>query len=146
VNAPLTTLEAQWLREGFALWPMAGRFVPSIARVFFKQEDYLTFRVEALPDHCNGFNILHGGFIATMADIWLAYNVARLLPKEARFATSNLNIDYLKSVEAGHWLESKIDRINLGRRFCHAAGVILSDDQPIAAMRAVFAVLNTHSG
>lgn len=142
MTSRLTTLEEQWLREGFSAWPTSGRFVPALARMFFKpQGEYLTFRVEVAPDHCNGFNIVHGGFISTMADSWLACNVAHLLPKETRFVTASLSVDFLRPVKAGAWLESEIDRIKLGARLCHAAGAILSDGQPVAAMRAVFAVL-----
>jgi len=138
-----TAFEQQWLREGFTVWPTAGRFMPSLARIFFKpQGQHLIFRVEIGPNHCNGFNIVHGGFTSAMADSWLACNVAHLLPKETRFVTASLNVDFLRPVKAGAWLESEIDRIKLGSRLCHAAGAILSGDQPIAAMRAVFAIIN----
>jgi uncharacterized protein (TIGR00369 family) len=138
-----TELQEQWLREGFSVWPMAGRFVPALAQVFFKPDgEYLTFRVEVVPDHCNGFSVVHGGFISTMADIWLGYNVAHHLPKETRFATANLSVDFLHPVKAGAWLESAIDRIKLGSYLCHASGAILSDGRPVAAMRAVFAILS----
>ena len=138
-----TPLEQQWLGEGFSIWPVAGRFVPSLARIFCKPDDkHLSFRVEIVPDHCDGFGILHGGFMSTMADIWLAYNVARLLPKETRIATASLSVDFLISVETGHWLESEIDRIKLGSRLCHASCAILSNGRPVAAMRDLFAVLS----
>lgn len=138
-----TTLEEQWLREGFSVWPTAGRFVPNLAQVFFMSKgEYLIFRVAVTPEHCNGFDIVHGGFISTMADSWLGYNVAHLLPKETRFVTVSLSVDFLRSVKAGAWLESEIDRIKLGSRLCHASGAILSDGRPVAAMRGVFAVLN----
>ena len=141
-----TALEEQWLRDGFSVWPAAGRFVPALFRVFFKPDgEHLSFRVEVLLEHCNGFNIVHGGFISTMADTWLACNVAHLLPKETRFVTASLSVDFLRSVKAGAWLESEIDRIKLGSRLCHASGAILSDGQPVAAMRAVFAVLSQPS-
>lgn len=100
--------------------------MPAFARVFYKPNGkHLTFRVEVLPDHCNGFDILHGGFISTMADIWLGYNVVHLLLKDARFATSSLSVEFLRAVRPGQWLESETDRINLGPRLCHASGAIL---------------------
>ncbi|MHB8623198.1 MAG: PaaI family thioesterase [Sulfuricaulis sp.] len=137
-----TTLEEQWLSEGFSIWPTPGRFVLSLARIFFKPNgEHLTFRVIVTAGHCNGLDIAHGGFISTLADSWLACNVAHLLPEETRFVTASLSVDFLRPVKAGAWLESEIDRIKLGSRLCHASGAILSDGQPIAAMRAVFAVL-----
>ncbi len=136
-----STREAQWLHEGFRAWPSTGRFAPAVARMFFRPDGgHLIFRVEVVPDHCNGYDTAHGGFISTLADIWLAANVAHRLPKEARFATASLHVDFLRSTTAGDWLESEIDRIKLGSRLCHASGAILCNGKPVAAMRAVFAI------
>lgn len=138
-----TVLEQQWQGQGFTAWPSAGGFIPMLTRLFYKpQGEHLVFRAEIRPDHCNGFHIVHGGFIATMADSWLACNVAHLLPKSARFVTASLSVDFLRPLEAGAWIESEIDRIKLGSRLCHASGAILSEDRPVASMRALFAILN----
>jgi uncharacterized protein (TIGR00369 family) len=138
-----TGREALWLQQGYAPWPMAGRFVPAIARVFFKPAAaWLAFRVEASALHCNGFGLLHGGFISTMADIWLGYNVAHMLDPGARFVTSSLSVDFLGTARAGDCLDSQIDRIKLGARLCHASGAILVGDKPVAAMRAAFTVVS----
>jgi len=144
MNQAYSSLETQWLREGFSDWPKRGNFVPAIARMFFKPDaDRLIFRVEVLRAHCNGYHIAHGGFISTMADVWLANNVAHPLPKDSHFVTASLSVDFLRPVKAGAWLESEIDRIKHGSRLHHASGAILSDGRPVAAMRAVFAVLNS---
>lgn len=143
MTSNFTALEEQWQQQGFIVWPTAGRFIPRLTRMFYKpQAEHLVFRVEVSPDHCNGFNIAHGGFISTMADSWLACNVAHLLPPQTRFVTASLSVDFLHPVKAGAWIESEIDRIKLGSRLCHASGAILSDDRPVAAMRAVFAIIN----
>ena len=127
------------LAEGFAVWPMAGRFVPGLARIFFRHEgNHLVFGATTEAAHCNGFGIVHGGFISTLADIWLAYSVAHLLPREAHFATANLQVDFLKGVKAGQWLESRIDRIVLGSTLCRASGAIVCAGQAIAGMHATF--------
>ncbi|WP_051710481.1 PaaI family thioesterase [Andreprevotia chitinilytica] len=141
-----TALEAQWLEEGFAIWPARGHFVPSFAQIYYKPTiaaagPGLIFRLEVAPAHCNGFDIAHGGFISTMADVWLANNVGHQLPKETRFVTSSLSVDFLRPVKAGQWIESEIDRIKLGGLLCHASGAILCDGKAIAAMRATFAVI-----
>ncbi len=126
-------------REGFSAWPTAGRFVPELARIFFRHEgNHLVFGATTEAAHCNGFGIVHGGFISTLADIWLAYNVAHLLPKKEHFATANLQVDFLKGVKAGQWLESRIDRIALGSILCRASGTIVCAGQAIAGVHATF--------
>lgn len=128
--------------EGFSVWPNKGRFVPSFATFLFKPSGpHLIFRVEVSPDHCNVAGIAHGGFLSTLADVWLGSNVAHQLPQGTRFVTANLSVDFLKPVASGTWLESTIDRIKIGSRLCHASGAILADGQPVAAMRATFALL-----
>ena len=102
---------------------------------------HLVFRLEARPNHCNGHATLHGGFIATLADIWLAYNVIHMLPKTVSVVTASLTVDYLAPIQAGDILESQIDRVRVGAKLCHASGAILRRGLPVAAMRGSFAVI-----
>lgn len=137
-----TTLEQAWLAEGFHPSPMHGPFVRDLVRLFARPDgELLRFRLEIRPEHCNGYATVHGGFIATLADIWLAYNVYHRLPRGARIVTANLSVDYLAPAAAGDWLESEIDRVRVGSRLCHASGAILNARKPVAAMRATFALL-----
>ena len=129
--------------NGFAPWPSKGPFVPSFAKFWYRSsEERLIFRVEVLPAHGNSGGIAHGGFLATLADVWLGANVAHRLPAHARFVTANLSVDYLKPVAIGAWLESEIDRIKVGTRLCYASGAILADSTAVVAMRATFALLD----
>lgn len=80
--------EEGWLREAFRPWEYTGPYVPALGKGFFRPAGkHLLFRVEILPWHCNGSQTVHGGFVATTADSWLALNVAHALPTEARFTT-----------------------------------------------------------
>lgn len=146
-NGDYTALEQAWLAEGFSPSPMHGPYVHELVRQFAKREgEHLRFRLEVRPEHCNGYATAHGGFLATLADVWLAYNVYHRLPQSARIVTANLSVDYLAPASAGQWLESQIDRIKLGSRLCHASGAILRQGTPVIAMRASFAVLEGGRG
>jgi uncharacterized protein (TIGR00369 family) len=135
-------LEQAWLAEGFSVLPMHGPYVSGSVRLFARPEDHhLHFRVAVLPEHCNGYATAHGGFLATLADIWLAYNIYHRLPKGARMVTANLTVDYLAPAVPGGWLESQIDRVRLGSRLCHASGAILAAGRPVVAMRGTFAMI-----
>ncbi len=142
-----TPLELSWLAEGFELVPMHGPFVHGIVRQFARPETHhLRFRALVLAEHCNGYATAHGGFLATLADIWLAYNIYHRLPQGARMVTANLTVDYLTPVGAGDWLESQIDRVRLGSRLCHASGAILTTGRPVVAMRGTFAMIEAKAG
>lgn len=128
--------------RGFVQWPSKGAFVPSFATLWYRRSgERLVFRVEVSPAHCNSAHIAHGGFLSTLADVWLGANVAQQLPSDTRFVTANLTVDFLMPVSIGTWLESEIDRIKIGTRLCYASGAILADGVAVAAMRATFALL-----
>lgn len=90
---------------------------------------------------CNGGKIAHGGFVATLADSWLAWAVEDVLPEKSRIVTAVLTVDYLRAAHPGSCLEGAIDRVKVGRRLCHASGMIISNGRDIAAARGMFAVV-----
>ncbi|MBA2724238.1 MAG: PaaI family thioesterase [Methylibium sp.] len=134
-------LREAWQREGFQAWALEPGFLPGFAVLMYRPcVDGLEFRVEVLAQHCNESGGVHGGFLSTMADVWLGYNVAHRLPRETRIATAGLSVDFLATAHAGHWLHSTIDRVKVGQRLCHASGAILSEHGVVAAMRGSFAI------
>ena len=90
--------------------------------------------------HCNGFGSAHGGFISTLADVWAAHCLVPRLEPSARFATSNLAVDFLSRVQAGDWLQSETDRIRVGRRICVVTLAIVCGERAVALARASFSL------
>lgn len=138
----MSPVEREWLAHGYTRSPAAGPFVPAIARIFQRHEGaQRRFRVEVTAQHCNGGGRGHGGFIATLADVWLAAALADQLASAARFVTASLQVDFLEAVRPGDCLESEIDWVRPGSRLCYASGRICAGGRPVAAMRGVFAIL-----
>jgi uncharacterized protein (TIGR00369 family) len=138
----MSPVEREWLAQGYAPWSAGGPFVPAIARIFQRQDGaQRRFRIEVTAQHCNGGGRGHGGFIAMLADVWLASALAAQLAPAARFVTASLQVDFLEAVRPGDCLESEIDWFRPGSRLCHASGRICSGGRPVAAMRGVFAIL-----
>lgn len=132
-----------WLDSGFSIWQMPCAFTPWIAPFFFRESDAdLVFRVEVDAQHCNGAGTAHGGFLATIADVVLGYNINHRIPKEWRIATSNLSVQFLAPALPGQWVEGRLDRVKVGKRLCHASGTLDIEGVPIVAMQAIFAVLS----
>jgi uncharacterized protein (TIGR00369 family) len=138
----MSPVERGWLAHGYTRSPAAGPFVPAIARIFQRQEGaQRRFRVEVTAQHCNGGGRGHGGFIAMLADVWLAAALADQLAPAARFVTASLQVDFLEAVRPGDCLESAIDWLRPGSRLCQASGRICAGGRVVAAMRGVFAIL-----
>ena len=132
-----------WLDSGFSVWQMPGAFIPLIAPFYFREsDDDLVFRVEIGAQHCNGAGTAHGGFLATIADVVLGYNINHRIPRDWRIATSNLSIQFLAPALPEQWIEGKLDRIKVGKRLCHASGTLDMEGVPIVAMQGIFAVLS----
>lgn len=132
-----------WLDSGFSIWQAPGAFIPSIAPFFFRVSDAdLVFRVEVGAQHCNGAGTAHGGFLATIADVVLGYNINHRIPKEWRIATSNLSVQFLAPTLPGQWVEGKLDRVKIGKRLCHASGTLDVEGVSIVTMHAIFAVVS----
>lgn len=125
----------------FAPWPAKSPFVGGIARIFVAgPSESPIFGVRVRDMHCNGLGSAHGGFISTLADVWSAYCLAPRLDPSARFATSNLAVDFLSRVQAGDWLQSETDRIRIGRRICVVTLAIVCEHRPVALAKASFSV------
>jgi uncharacterized protein (TIGR00369 family) len=134
--------EAEWLAQGYVRWTGSGQFVPPIARVFQRTERGLRcFRLELREQHTNGAGRAHGGFISTLADIWLAGALADRLPAGTRFVTASLQVDFLEALWPGDWIESSIDWCRPGSRLCQIAGRMRNAERDVVAMRAAFSVL-----
>ena len=139
----ISTRGQAWLDSGFSIWQVPCAFTPLIANFFFRESEAdLVFRVEVDAQHCNGAGAAHGGFLATVADVVLGYNINHRIPKEWRSATSNLSVQFLAPALPGQWVEGKLDQIKLGKRLCHASGTLDIAGVPIVAMQAIFAVLS----
>lgn len=87
--------------------------------------------------HCNTRGSVHGGVLATLADISLGYTMAFMTDPPGNFITASLTIDYAGS--AGDWLESHVDVQKMGSRLAFANCYIVAAGERIARASAVFA-------
>lgn len=90
--------------------------------------------------HLNRAGRVHGGLLATIADIALSRAAWDHVPDGATIATADLHIAYLGNVNPGAWVEAwpSIDRV--GRAVIHASCLVESDGEPLAKVLATVAV------
>lgn len=98
-----------------------------------------TIGLRAAEKHCNSRGIVHGGLLATLADLALGYTIAFLSDPPKSAVTASLTIDYAGSARVGDWLEVRTDVQKSGGRLTFANCYIYAGDVRIVRASAVFA-------
>jgi acyl-coenzyme A thioesterase 13 len=90
--------------------------------------------------HCNARGTVHGGILATLADIALGYTMAFSCTPPANLVTANLTLDFAGAAKIGDWLEAHVDVQKQGSRLSFANCYISVNGQRIVRASAVFLV------
>ena len=98
----------------------------------------LVLGLRAETKHCNSRGTVHGGILATLADVALGYTMAFSSDPPGNLVTANLSLDYAGTAKAGDWLEARVDIQKQGSRLSFANCYILVNEQRIVRASAVF--------
>lgn len=90
--------------------------------------------------HCNMRGGLHGGIIATLADVALGYAIAFSTQPPTGLITANLTLDFAGTAKIGDWLEARVDIQKKGNRLAFANCYVSVGEQRIVRASAVFVV------
>lgn len=90
--------------------------------------------------HCNARGTVHGGILATLADIALGYAMAFASNPPASLATANLTLDFAGTARPGDWLEAHVDVQKQGSRLAFANCYIHAGGQRIVRASGVYLV------
>ena len=100
----------------------------------------LVIGLRAEGKHCNARGTVHGGILATLADIALGYVMAFSSNPPTRLVTANLSLDFAGAANAGDWLEARVDIPKQGSRLSFANCYITVGEQRVVRASAVFLV------
>ncbi|MBE0615888.1 MAG: PaaI family thioesterase [Burkholderiales bacterium] len=98
----------------------------------------LVIGLRAEAKHCNSRGTVHGGILATLADVALGYTMAFSTEPPGNLVTANLSLDYAGTAKTGDWLEARVDIQKQGSRLSFANCYILVGEQRIVRASAVF--------
>lgn len=91
--------------------------------------------------HTNSRGTVHGGVLATLADVGMGYLMAFGAEPPRRLTTANLNIDYTGTAKIGDWIAVQMDPPRIGRQLAFANARLMVGEKQVARASAVFAVL-----
>ena len=95
-------------------------------------------RVEA--KHCNARGTIHGGILATLADVAIGYALSTSTEPRTAAITANLSLDYAGTAKVGDWVESRVDLHKRGTRLAFGNCYLCVGEERIARASAVFLV------
>src|SRR5262249_8152890 len=115
-------------------------FSERIGPLYLKHEDVPVLGLEVQGHHLNRAGRVHGGLLATLADIAVSPAAGDQGPEGSTIATADLHTSYLGHVNAGARVEAwpAIDRV--GRGVVHTSCLVESDGEPLAKVLATIAV------
>ncbi len=132
--------------EGFQPLFRTSPFLDLVGPLFWRPEgESFTVGMRVLPRHVNGSGTMHGGLIATLADVSLGYVTAGSRKPPLRMATASLALDYMGAAPLGSWVQARVTIDKIGRHMAFASASIAAEGRPVATARALFAVLEQPS-
>jgi acyl-coenzyme A thioesterase 13 len=90
--------------------------------------------------HANGRGTVHGGVLATLADVAMGYAMAFASQPPLALITASMTLDYLGAVQVGDWLEVQLEHSKRGRQMAFANAYLQVGERVVARASAVFAV------
>lgn len=142
---------AEGIPAGFTALPRPKGHIGVVGPLYLRREKAnpahperdlveLGFRVE--PRHCNPAGILHGGMMATFADMLLPLSAHFLSRAAAQhfLPTVSLQIDYLAPSPAGAWVRGEAQVLRATRSFLFMQGLVWADAELAARVSGVLKI------
>jgi len=129
------------LPEGYQPLFRTSPYVELIGPLYSRGEGaQLQIALRAERKHCNQRGTVHGGILATLADIALGYAMAFATTPPTNLVTANLSLDFAGAAREGDWLETRVDIQKQGSRLAFGNCYITRDAERIVRASAVFLV------
>ncbi len=110
---------------------------------FYSKGEGMTLEVGLLVTerHTNSRGTVHGGVLATLADVGMGYLMAYGADPPRRMTTASLTIDYTGTAAIGDWIAVEMDAPRVGRQLAFANARLMAGEKQVARASAVFAVV-----
>jgi uncharacterized protein (TIGR00369 family) len=128
--------------EGFRPFRFNFGFLEAVGPLYGKWDGkrlFMGFRVE--ERHCNPGQVVHGGMMATFADMFIPIAARMQSKADVGFApTVNLTLDFLSPAKLGAWVEGTAEFLRAGKTLFYAHGTATADGVLCLRASAIFKV------
>lgn len=137
---------APGIPDGFAPVPYREGFLGHVGPLYEKRAgEEIVIGFHVLPHHVNPAHLVHGGFLTTVIDMAMAYN----LQEKARggfFVSLGLDVQFCAPGREGDWLEVLTEIPKVGRQNAFALARVMRGDEVLMAGSGVFTRWSPKSG
>ncbi|WP_308584942.1 PaaI family thioesterase [uncultured Pseudomonas sp.] len=127
--------------EGFVPLPRSSPLLDLLGPAYCRGEGVqLEIGLRADNRHANGRGTLHGGVLATLADVGMGYAMAFSSAPPLPLITASMTMDYLGAAQMGEWIVVRLEHHKRGRQMAFATAALQVEDKVVARASAVFAV------
>jgi uncharacterized protein (TIGR00369 family) len=135
-------MQADEIPAGFAPIFRTSPFLETIGPLYSAGSGaQLVVGLQVQEKHTNARGTLHGGVLASIADIALGYGLATSTNPPTSMVTANLSVDFAGSAQIGDWIETSLDIQKIGSRLAFANVYFTLRGERIARASGVFLVL-----
>lgn len=132
--------------DGFGPHPRKSKFTDPWEPLYSRRSDAQWSLGTVLRDvHCNSRGLVHGGFIATLADNAMGLSAALALGAKSipfkGLVTVNLSVDYVGQARVGDWIETDSRIVRAGRSLAFVETRLISKGKTVARANATFKVV-----
>lgn len=95
---------------GYAPAPLDEGFLDLVGPLHAKRgaDGVYTIAFRAGAAHVNRYGVVHGGMLATLADVAIGMNLARVTDAVETTLTLNLSMDFIDASSDGDWIEAHV--------------------------------------
>ncbi len=134
-------------KEGFSLHERTSPMTTPWSPIYRKSLDRAVYLGVWLREvHCNSRGLVHGGFIAALADNTMGYTAGKALAADGRgiggLVTISLAVDYLGAARLGQWMSWEPELLKATRSIAFVNAMIRADADPVARASATFKILD----
>ena len=127
--------------EGFVSLPRSSPLLDLLGPAYCRGEGvHLEIALRADNRHANGRGTVHGGVLATLADVGMGYAMAFSSEPPLPLITASMTMDYLGAAQMGEWIVVRLEHHKRGRQMAFATAALQVEDKVVARASAVFAV------
>jgi acyl-coenzyme A thioesterase 13 len=130
--------------EGFVSLPRSSPLLDLLGPAYRRGEGLdLEIGLRSDNRHANGRGTVHGGVLATLADVGMGYAMAFSSEPPLPLITASMTLDYLGPVQVGDWIVVRLEHHKRGRQMAFATVSLQVGENVVARATAVFAVPRT---
>ena len=100
--------------------------------------------------HCNSRGLVHGGFIAALADNSMGYTCGKAMEADGRpvtgLVTISLGVDYLGAAKLGQWMTWEPQLLKATRTIAFVEALVRADGEAVARANASFKIKEKPKG